>query len=305
MVARVQRESFEKVLRGSGGVFVFSPARSTSKASHACTRTSRYQTGVDLQAALRKEKAVGSSILGVVLRLDCVRERERLRERCWPDLHSGGREPMDTTRFGATSPTSVQDCNHVPTEFSLSSGSQQMDTTVYGAVSPTLVRNSTQWPAQISLSPRSQRMDTLEPPQTPVLADIAAQLQVLLSSMQSIATTVGQLGGQMQSLQAEVMEMKNAENEDDDEFEEHDGFSTEFALRDGATVEATGEPTLKSASVLRQTHTGAGGSTRRVPTVSEAPETIWRFACVVALALRPDTHTHTRDIAKPAHVPER
>ena len=85
-----------------------------------------------------------------------------------------------------------------------------------------------------------QRLDALQPPPSPVLADITAQLQVLMATMQSIATTVGQLGGQMQSLQAEVTEMKNVENEDD-ELQEHDGFSSELEER-VAIAEAPGKP---------------------------------------------------------------
>ena len=80
---------------------------------------------------------------------------------------------------------------------------------------------------QVSLSPRSQRLDNLQLPQSPVLADVVAQLQVLMASVQSIATTVGQLGGQLHSLQTGVTVMKNADNEDD-EFEEHDGFSSDL-----------------------------------------------------------------------------
>ena len=45
-----------------------SHAPSTSEASHACTETSSIQKGFDLRAALRKAKAIGSTILGVVLR---------------------------------------------------------------------------------------------------------------------------------------------------------------------------------------------------------------------------------------------
>ena len=87
-----------------------------------------------------------------------------------------------------------------------------MDTSSVGAASLTQVQNSTQFPVQIS--PRTRPTE---------LADIASHLQVLMSSMQSIMTTVGQLGGQMRSLQAEVTEMKNADNTDDEDFEEHDG----------------------------------------------------------------------------------
>ena len=101
-------------------------------------------------------------------------------------------------------------------------GSDSMDTTALGAITPTQVQDNN----QVSLSPRSQRMDTLQPPQSPVPADEVAQLQVLMASVQSTATTVGQLGGQLISLQTEVTVMKNADNEDD-EFEEHDGFSSE------------------------------------------------------------------------------
>ena len=124
-------------------------------------------------------------------------------------------------------------------------GSESTDTTALGAITPTQVQDNNQGPTQVSLSPRSQRLDTLQPPQSPVLADVVAQLQVLMESIQSIATTVGQ-GGQLHSLQAEVTVMKNADNEDD-EFEEHDGFSSEFGEREGVTAEALGEPKFDSA----------------------------------------------------------
>ena len=50
----------------------------------------------------------------------------------------------------------------------------------------------------------------------------------------------------MRSLQAEVTKMKNADNRDDEDFDEHGGFSSDFALRDGAMIES-GEPLLESA----------------------------------------------------------
>ena len=64
--------------------------------------------------------------------------------------------------------------------------------------------------------------------------------------MQTVMTTVDQLGRQMQSLQAEVTEMKNADNRDDDDFDEHGGFASDFTLRHGAIIES-GEPLLDSA----------------------------------------------------------
>ena len=87
-------------------------------------------------------------------------------------------------------------------------GSESVDTTALGAITPTQVQDYNQGPTQVSLLPRSQRMDTLQPPQSPVLADAVAQLQVLVASVQSMATTVGQLGGQLHSLQTEVTVMK-------------------------------------------------------------------------------------------------
>ena len=120
-------------------------------------------------------------------------------------------------------------------------GGESMDTTDVGAVSFALVQDYSQAPTPVLLSQRMQRLDDLQPPPSPVLADITAQLQVLMASMQSIATTVGQLCGQMQSLQAEVTEMKNAENEDG-ELQEHDGFSSELEEGGVAIAEATGKP---------------------------------------------------------------
>ena len=70
-------------------------------------------------------------------------------------------------------------------------GSESMDTSALGAINPTQVQDNNQGHTQVSLSPRSQRFYTLQPPQSPVLADVVAQLQVLMASVQSIATTVG------------------------------------------------------------------------------------------------------------------
>ena len=64
--------------------------------------------------------------------------------------------------------------------------------------------------------------------------------------MPTVMTTVGQHGGQMQSLQAEVTETKNADNRDDDDFDEHGGFPSDFTLKDGAMIES-GDPVLESA----------------------------------------------------------
>ena len=50
----------------------------------------------------------------------------------------------------------------------------------------------------------------------------------------------------MKSLQAEVTEMKSADNRDDDDFDEHGGFPSYFTLRDVAMTES-GEPVLESA----------------------------------------------------------
>ena len=121
-----------------------------------------------------------------------------------------------------------------------------MDATALGAITPTEVQDNNPGPTQVSLPPRSKRLDTLQPPQSPVLAYVVAQLQVLIASVQSIATTVGQLWDQLHSLQTEVTVMNNADNEDD-EFEEHDGLSSESGEREGVTAEALGEPKFNTA----------------------------------------------------------
>ena len=129
-------------------------------------------------------------------------------------------KPRRVTSVGA-SLTQVQDNNQRPSPVS---GSQKMDT---------------------SMPPPSPKFRTahrflcssLSPGSLPTrLADIASQLQVLMSSMRTIMTTVGQLGGQMKSFQAEVTEMKIADNRDDD-FDEHCGFPSDLTLRDGAMTE--------------------------------------------------------------------
>ena len=65
-----------------------------------------------------------------------------------------------------------------------------------------------------------------------------------MASVQSIALTVGPLGGQLHSLQTEVTVMKNADNEED-EFQERDGFSSEFGEREEVTAEALDEPKIQ------------------------------------------------------------
>ena len=71
-------------------------------------------------------------------------------------------------------------------------GSESMDTTALGAITPTQVQDNNQGPTQVSLSPRSQRLDTLQPPQSPVLADVVAQLQVLMEREGSHGEALGE-----------------------------------------------------------------------------------------------------------------
>ena len=67
VVARAQKENFEKVLRGSGMFGVFSRTFFV-KGDPRVYKDVPLPVEFDLQAALRKAKAVGPSILGVVLR---------------------------------------------------------------------------------------------------------------------------------------------------------------------------------------------------------------------------------------------
>ena len=62
----------------------------------------------------------------------------------------------------------------------------------------------------------------------------------------------------MKSLQAEVTEMKNAQIRDDDDFDEHGGFPSDFTLRDGAITES-GEPVEMCPWVLRRAWASVGG----------------------------------------------
>ena len=66
-VARVQKDNFEKVLRGSGEFGVFSRPFFV-KGDARVYKDAPLPAEFDLQAALRKAKAVGPSILGVVMR---------------------------------------------------------------------------------------------------------------------------------------------------------------------------------------------------------------------------------------------
>ena len=67
VVARVQKDNFEKVLRGSGEFGVFSRPFFV-KGDARVYKDAPLPAEFDLQAALRKAKAVGPSILGVVMR---------------------------------------------------------------------------------------------------------------------------------------------------------------------------------------------------------------------------------------------
>ena len=67
VVAGVQKDNFEKVLRGSGEFGVFSRPFFV-KGDARVYKDVPLPVEFDLQAALRKAKAVGPSILGVVLR---------------------------------------------------------------------------------------------------------------------------------------------------------------------------------------------------------------------------------------------
>ena len=169
---------------------------------------------------------------------------------------------------------------------------ESMDTTEFGAISPTVVQDCSQAPTQVLLSPRSQRLDALQPSPSPVRADIARQLQVLTASVQSIATYVRQLAV---SLQAEVTEMKIAEN-DDDELEEHDGFPAEPEEGSGQSRSSRQARVQRccTCAVLSHPTPGARGGTRLVTTVSVASETSWCSACVVALAGWPATQSRIR-----------
>ena len=298
VVARVQKDNFEKVLCGSGEFGVFS-CPFFVKGDARVHKDVPLPVEFDLQAAMRKAKAVGPSILGVVLRgkglglrtKECDFESvvgyvywEEEPKRFIGERWEATNLPLSWSKaavqaFLAGWPCTVEASfqagktrsaiirSAVPTphrrlqhDFGYSliwpaepvtakrplAGSESMDTTALGAITPTQVQDNNQGPTQVSLSPRSQRLDTLQPPQYPVLADVVAQLQVLMASVQSIATTVGQLGGQLHSFQTEVTVMKNADNEED-EFEEHDGFSSEFGETEGVTAEALGEPKFNSA----------------------------------------------------------
>ena len=165
---------------------------------------------------------------------------------------------------------------------------ESMDTTDVGAISPSPVQDCSQAPTQVMLSPRSQRVG--------FLADITAQLQGLMASVQSIATTVGQLGGQMQSLQAEVTEMKNAENRGR-RARRARRFLFSAGRRRGCHCRCSRQAEVsicQTCAVLSHLPPGARRGTRMVSTVSVASDTIWWSACVVALARRPATPSRHR-----------
>ena len=92
VVARVQKDNFEKVLRGSGEFGVFSRSFFV-KGDARVYKDVPLPVEFDLQAALRKAKAVGPSILGGCLAGKgslIAYEGVRLRECRWPGLLRGG-----------------------------------------------------------------------------------------------------------------------------------------------------------------------------------------------------------------------
>ena len=119
-----------------------------------------------------------------------------------------------------------------------------MDTTEFGAISPTLVQDCSQAPTQVLLSPRSQRLDALQPPPPALLPSLFP----LPSAGRYCRAAPGVHGvgavdrdcclaarGPDAVPPGEVAEMKIAEKEDD-ESEGHDGFPTELLEGEVATA---------------------------------------------------------------------
>ena len=67
VIGRVQKECLEKVLRGSGEFGVFSRSF-YARGEPRAYKDVQLPEGFDLQAALRKAKAIGPTIPGVTLR---------------------------------------------------------------------------------------------------------------------------------------------------------------------------------------------------------------------------------------------
>ena len=103
------------------------------------------------------------------------------------------REPESCQILGKCSPGRLEEATVVPVSVTRPkaakrplAGGESMDTTDFGAISPTLVQDCNRASTQFLLSPRSQQLDALQPPPSPVLADIAAQLLVFMASVQSL-----------------------------------------------------------------------------------------------------------------------
>ena len=92
VIARVQKDCLEKVLRGSGEFGVFSRTFYARGGSRVY-KDVQLPEGFDLQTVLRKAKAIGSTILGgrpAQQRSWIANQRVRRREGCWTDLDSRG-----------------------------------------------------------------------------------------------------------------------------------------------------------------------------------------------------------------------
>ena len=124
-------------------------------------------------------------------------------------------------------------------------GSESMDTTVLGAITPTQVQDNNQGPTQVSHSARSQLMDTLQLPQSPVLSRRGREATGT-HGVGAVDCDKCRTAREFSSIPSKQKVMQNADDEED-EFEEHDDFSSEFGERERVTAEAVGEPKFNSA----------------------------------------------------------
>ena len=99
VIVRVQKECLEKVLRGSGEFGVFSPPL-LARGEPRTYKDVQLPKGFDLQACLRKAKAIGPTILGVSGTGDSDCEPKRATSRKWLVRFTQQRKPGGSWETG-------------------------------------------------------------------------------------------------------------------------------------------------------------------------------------------------------------
>ena len=248
---RVQIDSLEKVLRGSGEFGVFSRPFFIKGELGVC-KDVPLPDDFDFQAALREAKSVGPSIHGVVLRGKGFGLRKggvRLRECRWSGLHGGGRHEVNRRKMGGYQPASLlEQCGGqaflagwsctVGTSFR---AGKTRNAIVQSAEPPLHHRlqhdlwSALIWPAEPHKRPRAQVLVSSKPVKTTEESQKAAR---------SWASVVRGDSGKASAIPLPVTRPVAAKRPlaGGSRWTRHDGFSSELEEGGVAIAEAPGKP---------------------------------------------------------------